>query len=485
MKWKTTLILLAVTVGVGAYISLYELKQPGQEQRRRLANQIVGLPTDAVTQLAIEMPDTHLTVVRHDDTWRLNPDGIRVNSTVVNGILGQTRSLIAERSFSSSPEQPLVLNAYGLDPAVGSLSLTTENGTTTVRFGDTTALQNNRYVQVADRPEVFVVSSQLFDLINQPAEAFHDPLLIRFSSWEAKALSARAPSAHYELAQRDGEWHLLQPIVDLADRTKVHALLSHLSRLHTQEMLERSPSAEQLSTWGLDEPVSEITLTAEAPPITIHFGHPLPSRPTASPDEGPASPGNDSAESADETFAPRLPAQRSDEPFVYAIDAADLEVLLADPQGLRSRSGFEFFTAQVSQIELTWKETTWTIERVDGTWRTPDTDAEFDQSRIATFLRQLSDLRISEFLDEVPSDLASLGLSPPAGSLTVWTAERDEPQRLLVGAAVGETSDRYARLQPRDVLVELPASVVALLETPLDQLQPEPAPSTESPSESP
>ena len=70
MKWKTTLALLVLTVGVGAYVSLYELKQPLPEERQRLAARILHVLPDEVTSLAVELPHAKVTLNKDGETWR-------------------------------------------------------------------------------------------------------------------------------------------------------------------------------------------------------------------------------------------------------------------------------------------------------------------------------------------------------------------------------------------------------------------------------
>ncbi len=63
-RWKTLLLLLVATVGVGAYISLYEIRQPSREALERLSKQILSIPAESVTQLVLDLPQVKATLVR-------------------------------------------------------------------------------------------------------------------------------------------------------------------------------------------------------------------------------------------------------------------------------------------------------------------------------------------------------------------------------------------------------------------------------------
>lgn len=172
MRWKTTVVLLLATVGIGAYIALYEIKQPTPEQRPRVAKRVARIPSDTVIRMTIESPQATLTLTREGTVWHFDPEGFRADPQRISRILAYTESLFANRILSDSAEQPLEPSMFGLDPAVGRLTLLTDEGETTLHFGEATAVAGYRYLQRADRPEVFIIATGLFDAINQPLETF-------------------------------------------------------------------------------------------------------------------------------------------------------------------------------------------------------------------------------------------------------------------------------------------------------------------------
>ena len=90
-------------------------------------------------------------------------------------------------------------------------------------------------------------------------------------------------------------------------------------------------------------------------------------------------------------------------------------------------------------------------------------DTALDAALVEAFLNTLADLRLLEFVDERPQDLARYGLASVAGAISVWTANPDAPQRLLVGSAVEGTTNRYGRIEGREAVVRLPEIATELL----------------------
>ncbi len=456
MHGKTTLALLTVTVAVGAYLSLYEIRQPPPEERAERAKRILNLSPETVTRIALELPQVQATLRRDGTTWRIDPGGGRADPNLAEQLVELATSLTAQRALAPSPERPLdEMQSYGLSPAIGRITLVAGETPVTLLIGETTPIRDNRYVRVADRPELFIVPSRLFDLANKPAEAFQDPRLIRVDQWGVDELAVRSPQVTYALKRQEEAWWLEQPLRDRADRTAVGTLLTRLGSLIIARVVEPAAPVERLAEWGLEAPQAEITLHqregAQAV-VSLFFGKPLP-------EDGAL-----------------VYATRSDEPPLYAVNAADLLPLLQDPQGLRETSCFSFFLSEVMKVEWTREGSTWAVERTGEAWRVDGSGEILDAARIEALLNDAADLLIVDFAEDRPSDLAAYGLAPPSGALTLWIRDSEAPQRLLIGAVVPGSLDRYGRIEGRDPIMRLPARVTDLLNTTLDQLRPPDAP---------
>ncbi|MBI4003680.1 MAG: DUF4340 domain-containing protein [Candidatus Omnitrophica bacterium] len=463
MKWKTTVVLLLATVGIGAFISLYEIKQPSVEERQRISLELLDIAPESVTQIEIQGSTAAVSLSRDGARWWLGPQRIRANEELIGQLLSTTAPLMAQRLLTETPDKPLDLAAFGLNPAKAQLTLTAEGKTTTLLVGETTPVHNNRYAKRADQPQVAIIGPILFETINQPPEAFRDPLLLRFDTWLADAVTITTQNRILALTRDGTDWQLTQPVNDRADRAAVMNFLSTVGGLQVARVVEETPQKDQPSAWGFDAPHAEITLTlrGDSPSFpTVSFGKPLPD---------------------DESLRY---AKRSDEQALYAVAAASVDALLQDPNSLRAKACVEFFTSEVTKVEVKRGETGWTIERKDDTWRSvSDTklgteavpalvsDTGLDASRVEAFLNTLADLRLVDFVEEQPQDPARYGLAPPEGTITVWTSDPEKPQRLLVGSTIEASTNRYGRIDGREPVVSLPEAVTALLDTPLEHLR--------------
>ncbi len=450
MKWKTTALLLVVTLGVGTYVSLYELKQPTPEQRQRLTKQILDVTPDTVTQLALDLPTAKVTVTRHGIDWYLAPHDVRANPDLIHNILSQLSPLQAERILSATSEHPLIPKEYGLDPAIGWMTLVANGSPTTLLWGETTPVQSNRYAKISNRPEIFVVATSVLDTANVPSEQFRDSRVIRFNAGDVTELAVTSPNATFTLTNNQNTWSLIHPLADRADRNQVTSLLNQLAGLAIIRFVDDAPQVEHLSQWGFDHAKAEITIRQIGwpKPVTLFFGNPM---------------------SDDATM---IYVKRSDEPSLYAVPNTNVDSLLQNPSELRSKACFEFFTNNVAKVELAREGGSVTIEQTNGQWREAGSQTALDAQRVETLLNTLSDLRVVGFGEEAPSGLAQYGLDAPEGTISIWLTGSPDLQRVLVGHAIEGSTDRYGRIDGRQAIVRLPALINELLSTTSTALQP-------------
>ncbi len=317
MKWKTTLLLLAVTVGIGAYVSQVELKQPLPEERQARSKRILQLSLDDVTALAVEVPHAKVVLKKDGDTWRLTtPLNARAERSLIQRILGEVSWLDAERVLAGTKEKPLDRAPYGLAPAKGTLVISTQQGETTLLFGNPSAVGDTRYLARTDRPEVFVAGSSLFDTLNQSADSYRSRELVGIDTTRLAGLTLSSPTASYALIKENGLWRLTEPLQDAANPTAVGALLSHLNGLRIERFVDEQAEVSAHPEWGFQTPSAKLTLTVggRATALEILIG-------------------GGTSDNAQQRYA-----TRSDEPTLYAVTGTDVEALSLDPQTLRAKA---------------------------------------------------------------------------------------------------------------------------------------------------
>lgn len=442
MRWKTTLTLLILTVALGAYVSLYELRQPTRDEQQALAKQVIPVQTDEVQGLIVDVPEANVTLRRQGDAWSLiSPVKAPADESRIRSVLDALGALEADRVLEGSPRQSLKFAEFGLEPAVGSVTVLGSSKSAIVLFGDPTPVAGHRYAKTADSPKVFVISSELFDELNQPPEVYRSRDLLAFDTWTTEEIAVRAPGQSYTLKKQGTDhWQLTHPLRDEADRAEVSTLLSKLRGLKIERFLSEEPTPEQMAQWGLAAPETTISLTfANNPkPLEVLVGTPA-------------------GDAPDQRYA-----KRADEPAVYAVKSESLDGLPKDPGLFRARMLFDLAVSQAEKVHLSGP-TEWTIERTASGWKGADGQA-LDPEPVEEWLWKLRDIKLVRFVEDQPKDLTRYGLEPPRGALQVWVAGQPDPAiQLFLGDFVGQGKTRYGRLAGRDAVVELPEILPDLL----------------------
>ena len=308
MHWKTTVFLLFLTVGVGAYISLYELRQPDPEERHRLAARVLDVP-ETVARITLAWPDRPTIILVHSaETWRLEPGNWRTEPSLVQGLLGALRLLYASRSFTPGPSQSLT--EFGLEPAAGQITV----GETALLIGGLTPVAGGRYVKRTDQVEVHVVDAQAIEAADHPAEDFRDRALLRVEPWEIVHMAWTDDARTVALTREGDAWQVGDPSQP-ADDKAVLRWLTQWSSLPIAAFLNDAAQPADLASAGIHETAPQLALTLDGSrSLTAAFG-------TAVPDH------------------PGLRyAARSDEPAsLYGVAEIDLEALKKSSEDLRKQ----------------------------------------------------------------------------------------------------------------------------------------------------
>ncbi len=88
MNWKTTVVLAAIALGVFVYLRFFELKQPGTEEARRQAQNVVNFDRDKIDGIVILNGDEKIELRRRDNRWRLEtPIKDQADSSLIDNLL--------------------------------------------------------------------------------------------------------------------------------------------------------------------------------------------------------------------------------------------------------------------------------------------------------------------------------------------------------------------------------------------------------------
>jgi hypothetical protein len=408
MNSKSTFWLTIVTLGLGAYIFLFERHTLNTEERAQQAAKL--FPNfDAANVASVEILRSNnvkfIRVERANDLWRLVQPSYPAQSTAIDNWLGLFGSL-DRRAYLSAQElqaQPGGLAAFGLDSPQATVMIQQGTRKIHILLGAKTPVGEKLYLQQVGSDGVYVTDSALLDRLPKSATDWRDPTFLDFSTLKFDRFHVRAGQRDFQVERSPGgPWRLSKPRLARADNALVQQLFQQLQTARVARFVSDTPESD-LEQFGLQTP--EVTLAFSQGTnsmLTIEFGK---------------SPANQPAE---------VLARRSNYPTtIVTVPKLLLNLLRAPYTDFLDKHLVEFPVAAVERIEVRANEAFTLQKQIDGAWRIVEPyGAPADPALVRGFLDRLNALTIVEVAKEVvtDSDLPNYGLAPPARQYTLKAA---------------------------------------------------------------
>lgn len=222
-----------------------------------------------------------------------------------------------------------------------------------------------------------------------------------------------------------GLWMITAPLQTNADIREVQALLRALVTGTVSRTV--ADKSEALAPFGLDQPVTTVTVTAGAEQETIAIG-----------DSGPLS--------------NTLYVLRGSDGKVLLTDLTPRDFINKSLMTFRRKELFRFVQNDVDRVRLSYPTTEIVIYNMAKDQPKPDwkirypIEAEADQTEVRSLMFRLEDLKALSIIDPGPErDAVAKTLSAPKVKVTLHTATGDQTVRLYQpdpqsGEAIAETS---------------------------------------------
>lgn len=397
MNARTTIVLLLVTLGLGAWLLLVERKGETTKQREEQARKALKIEAAKVTGFTFAAgTNLAVTCVKQNDRWRLTaPVAARADSAAVDRLLSALADM--KRSEVITAQDRTQRNAkladYGLDPARWNIGLDLDGRKQTVLFGRNAPVGDALYIKDGDRDDVVATEATVTNSFPTNAVALRDRALVAGSSFDVKRLDLRGGGRLIQLVKNEkGDWQLQQPIVARADRAAVQGVLDALFDWKIAEF--SADSVADFATYGIDENALKVTVNAgdKNHEQTLLVGKPA---------------GTNSAQ----VYAATPP-----EKSVYAVSTDALAKVNIKINDLRDRRLITLSSYDVAGFRVQQGEQKLELKKdVSGEWSiVQPRPAKADGARVQDFLTQITGVKIEDFLDQATSNPAALGLAEPA-----------------------------------------------------------------------
>src|SRR6266487_2688119 len=399
MNWRTTIVLAAIALGVFVYLKFFELKQPGIEEARRQAQNVVNFDRDKIDGIIILNGDEKIELRRRDNRWRLEtPIKDQADDSLIENLLSDLGNWQKEGTISAKEidADKSKLSEYGLNKPRLRLKLLGPDKPPAILFGKDAALEGKMYVRFEDSKKTYLAGQSIKKDIDKKPEEFRDRKLTDLITAQVSRVILKTPAGEMDLQKKGDHWEIVKPLRARADDQKINDLIAQITTARIQQFV--ADDHGDLHPYGLAEPRGAITLFTQEDKQgqLLQIGS-MPEK------------------EKDQTYV-----RFASRGFVYTVPKKIDEALNNRPDDLRDRHLVRFDTNVLDRITidapdkgkivLARKGEEWTIANRKN--------APANSGEVRRFVETLQNERVTKFVEDVASNLPKYGLATPQLQLT-------------------------------------------------------------------
>lgn len=435
MKTKTTVVLLALVLAVGTYIKFYESKRPNTSEGKRQAQNVVNFDRTKIDGLTIQNGDDRIDLRRVDGKWRIEaPFKDRADGAIVEALLAdldewQRVDTIPAKEIEANKDQ---LTEFGLSKAKLRLKFLGKEAPPEILFGKDAALEGKMYVRLENSKEAIIAGQSVRNDVAKKAEEFRDKKLTDIATGQITRAVLKVPAGEMELLKEGDAWNIVKPLRARGDGQKISDFLAQVTTARIQQFVAEDRG--DLHPYGLAEPRGSITLFSsdDKQGQTMQIGG-VPEK------------------QKDDVYVRFLPRSS-----VYTLPKKIEQLLNTKPVDLRDRHLARIDANNLDRITIEAPGRTKTIlARKNDAWTIVNRKNQPANATEANrLLETLKNEQVTNFVDDVASDLTKYGLDKPQLQIAFSsfasenTAETPAGDRPFATIAFGKTDGDvvYARL---------------------------------------
>ncbi len=428
MKFRTTLILVAVMVGLFLYMYRFEIVREREEQAaEELAGRVMPYDPDSVTTLAVRTDGERVVCRKTDSGWEIT-EPIRTggDDEAIEMLIGNITETSIERDLVEDAHD---LSQFGLDAPTAAVALGGEGfSSDTLELGKKNPTQTYAYARKSGSNEVFLLPQVTISQVEKDLFDLRDKSILEVDREEIRKFTIEREDVTVTCEKRDEEWYLTQPVEDRAERGSVSRVLSSVANGKASGFA--AEAAGDLRKYGLADPRATVHVYtgADMTRHTILIG---------------------------EEEERKVYAKVAARDPVLQLTLMFYEAITQDPHDFRFKKLLDVERSEITGIEISEGEETVVCEQdTAGNWfvvKSPGPEREpAKESKINQLLSTLVTLRVEEFVEDSPGDLSTYGLHEPVLRVKVLGREGE-----IGTVSFGSDSEDevYAMSSHRDLVV--------------------------------
>ncbi len=267
----STLLLVVVLAGLGAYIYFVDSKRPAAsaDGSSETKEKVFTVEADKINELRIIYQGESSLLKKTDAGWQMiEPAAIAADPPEAIGVASALNGVDIVRVVD---ENVTDLEQFGLANPLITVAFKADGGAAgTLKLGNKNATQGEIYALKNDEKRVFLVSAFQETSFNRKPFDLRDKKILKFDRDQADSLVLAKGATAIEMSRAGSEWRVVKPIPSRSDYSAVEGLITRLSSSNMSKLLEENP--RDLAIYGLDKPAMTVTIGAGSAKTVLAIG---------------------------------------------------------------------------------------------------------------------------------------------------------------------------------------------------------------------
>jgi len=409
---RSTIALIVVLAGLGAYIYFVSWKTPQGDTGKKQERVFAGLESDKIEEIKVASAAGDATTLKKQGGgWQVvQPIAAKADDSEISGITSALSSVEMVRVID---ENPTSLNDYGLsNPRIEvDFKATGDKDYRRLLVGEKSPTGADLFAKRNDEKKVFLIPAMQETTFNRTTFDLREKVLLKFDREKVDALDVTSGGKTLAIAKDGGDWKITKPVATRADFGAVEGLVGRLQTAQMKSIVADEAAAVDLKKYGLDKPEATVNLNAGSARATLLIG----------------------GKAADNTVY----ARDASKPAVVTVESALIDDLKKGADDYRRKDLFEFRPFNATHIEIARNGQTVVLDRAKGQgenapdkWRrVSPTAGDVDKDKMDSLLSKLSNMRASSFVEAN----AKTGLDKPALTVTVKFDDGKKEEKVTFG----------------------------------------------------
>ena len=270
-RLTSTLILVVVLAGLGAYIYFIDAKrQPaGADGSTTAKEKVFTVEVDKINELRVTSQGQSSLLKKAEGGWKLTePAAVDADPPEAIGLATALSNVEIVRVID---ENATNLEQFGLANPGITVEYKADGGASgTLKLGNKNATQGEIYALKNNDKRVFLVSSFQETTFNRTPFDLRDKKILKFDRDKADSLVLVKGPSSLELTRAGTEWKVVKPVASRSEYSAIEGFISRLSSANMSKMLEQNP--KDIAKYGLDKPTMTVTIGSGSAKTVLEIG---------------------------------------------------------------------------------------------------------------------------------------------------------------------------------------------------------------------